>query len=283
MGKVVSMEEHKKKKKKTVKKLKLPRRRRAGSFRWLFIVLLMLACLVAGYSFSHSVFFQVREIRVSGTTELTAEKVIELSGIEKGQQIFEINTSRAERMIATNYWVEQVDVKRVLPATIDITVKERVAVAAISTPACIILVDGGGYVLGVQRLLDGLPLMILSGASDVPTNVLPGEQLTSKSIAEGLSVVTQMTEESASTISELNIANTQNIIAHTVYGVDFYLGDKGSFMKKYEIAMQILQSEDEKGNLNKLKYVDVSIPSQPTLSYRSSVPDLGTEGENGDA
>ena len=137
--------------------------------------------------------------------------------------------------------------------------------------------------LGVQRLLDGLPLMILSGASDVPTNVLPGEQLTSKSIAEGLSVVTQMTEESASTISELNIANTQNIIAHTVYGVDFYLGDKGSFMKKYEIAMQILQSEDEKGNLHNLKYVDVSIPSQPTLSYRSSVPDLGTEGENGDA
>ena len=222
----------------------------------------------------------MREIRVSGVTELTAEKVVELSGIQKGQQIFEINTSRAERMITTNYWVDQVDVKRVLPATIDITVKERIAVAAISTPDCILLVDGGGYVLGVQRLLDGLPLMILSGAGDVPTNVLPGEQLTSKSIAEGLSVVAQMTEESASTISELNIANTQNIIAHTVYGVDFYLGDKGSFMKKYEIAMQILQSEDEKGNLNKLKYVDVSIPSQPTLSYRSSVPDLNAEEEN---
>ncbi len=267
MGKVVSMEEHKVRKKRKLKKLK---RRRAGSVRWVMTVLVLMACVVAGYSLSQSSIFLIDNIQVSGNENLATEKVIELSGITKGQHIYEANLSRAQLMIGTNYWVDSVKVKRVLPNTVKIAIKERQAVAAVTTPNGIVVIDSKGYVLKTQKLMDGLPLMILSGVSDVSGKVLPGHQLESDKVAAGLAVIMQMSEEAASVIAEFNMSNTQNIIAHTIYGFDLYLGDKNDFLEKFGVAKEIIQAEDNKGNLNKLAYIDISIPTQPTLSYLGS-------------
>ena len=258
MGSVVSLADEKKK-----------RRRRAGSLAWLWITLLLLGCLVFGYGLAQSSIFNVRTVQVDGLNRLTKAEVITLSGIQTGTHIYETNLTKAQNMIATNLWVETVTVERKLPSTVVITVQERVPAAALTTADGLYVVDTTGVLLMQQKLLDGLAVLVISGVEDISADVRLGTKLESFSLTAALAVIRQMDESSAAVISELNVADLQRIVAHTSYGVDFYLGDKSNFAEKFKLAMQILHNEIEKGLQESVDYIDVTLPQQPVLAYLS--------------
>ena len=258
MGSVVSLAEEKKK-----------RRRRAGSFAWLWTVLLLIAALALGFGLAQSSIFNIRAIEVTGISHITREDVLNLSGLNPGEHIYAANLDKAENMIATNLWVEQVEVKRKLPSTVVINVQERVPSAAITTKEGLYIVDTAGVLLSRPKLLDGLSMLVVSGISDIPADVRLGTQLDNGGLSAALAVIRQMDEQAAAVIAEINVADSQRIIAHTTYGVDFYLGDKSDFADKFSLAMQILQNETNKGLLESLDYIDVALLDQPVLAYLS--------------
>lgn len=259
MGKVVSFEAEVKKRKK--------KRRHVGSFTWIIWVLLMICALLLGYGFARSPVFNVRSITVTGNIHLTDEEALALSGLELGEHIYASNIYRAQTMLETNLWVEEAKVERHLPAKISITIKERTATAAITTADGLLVVDASGVLLSKQKLLDGLSVIVISGIAELDTEAAPGEVLESDQLEAAMAVIRQMDEQSAGVISELDVSNTQGIMAHTTYGVDFYLGDKSEFAKKYKLAVDILNSEASKGMLEKLDCINVSLPDQPVLTY----------------
>ncbi len=261
MGQVVNLQEVKKKK------------RKAGSVRWILCLLFLLACGVSGYFLSQSSIFNISEITVKGNNQVGTAEILELSGIEKGQHIYAANVGKAEKMIASNYLIQRAEVKRKLPNHITITVKERTAVAAVQFKEGLLQIDAEGCVLKVQKVVEGLPLMIISGVDDAPTDMLPGHIIESSKLKTGLLIINQLTVADAANMVEIDVTDTQNIVVRTNYCVDIYVGDSTSFNEKYKLAEKILQDEEAKGNLSITKYIDVSIPAKPVISYTKTVLD----------
>jgi cell division protein FtsQ len=122
------------------------RRRKAIFFR--LILILALASFLVVYAFK-SDYFNIAIINLEGNDSLEKEFIINASGISLGENILRIKTSSAEKEIESLPYVKNVIVKRKLPKTINISVKERVAVIQLKALSSYILIDNEGYVLDI--------------------------------------------------------------------------------------------------------------------------------------
>ncbi len=244
------------------------KRRRTGSIRWFLLLLFLLACIFAGYFFSQSAFFNISHISVTGNKVLTTEEIVSHSGLKTGEHIYKANMTLAQNLISTDPWVDTVAVRRRLPSTVVIEVKERVAIAVVPVEGGVLQVDAKGFVLKRQKLLEGLALMTIGGVADIPDNILPGQQINSAALTKGLSVVSHMTKDAAGVISEVDVTNTQQIILQNIYGIEWRIGDGSNFMTKFNICNQITADEEAAGRLGKIIYIDTSLMDKPTILYR---------------
>lgn len=107
------------------------RRRRRGRFPGLYRLvsaILILAAIVAACV----IFFRVDEIVVQGNGRYSAQEIVEVAGVEKGDNLFTVNKSRVARELRSKLpYIQAVSVRRLFPDTISITVTEGAAVAAI--------------------------------------------------------------------------------------------------------------------------------------------------------
>ncbi len=84
-----------------------------------FVSLVFLAVCVA-------VFLNVEEFKVNGSERYSAEQIIELVSIEKGDNIFSFKASEIEEDIKQNLpYVNSVEIKRDLPTTVEINIVEE--------------------------------------------------------------------------------------------------------------------------------------------------------------
>ncbi|MCL2818013.1 MAG: FtsQ-type POTRA domain-containing protein, partial [Clostridiales bacterium] len=75
------------------------RRRRTLRKSRVFGIFLLIAVLCAVYFISRSSLFDLKRIAVEGNLIVSAEKIIELSGIELGENIFAVSAARAEQLL----------------------------------------------------------------------------------------------------------------------------------------------------------------------------------------
>jgi cell division protein FtsQ len=103
--------------------------------------------------------FAIREIRVQGNRHHDAGRITALSGVERGQNLFAIDTEGAERRLLSSSWIRRAKVGRELPGTLRIDVVEREA-------AAVAIVEGVPYLLAT----DGEPFKAVEAEdpSDLP-------------------------------------------------------------------------------------------------------------------
>lgn len=107
-------------------------RRRLGP---LFKLLCVLAVVVA-LTMGATVFFQVETVAISGNSRYTEEDVIQATGIQIGDNLFQMNKYQIKQQVLQKLpYVEDLVIRRSLPSTIVITVTEWDAVARITAPA----------------------------------------------------------------------------------------------------------------------------------------------------
>ena len=95
------------------------------------------------------VFFRVNGLEVSGNVRYTAEEIIEASGIETGDNLIVLSRSRVSAAICTKLpYVENVNIKKVLPDKIVLRVSERVAAASVESS------DGRWLISAQGKLLE---------------------------------------------------------------------------------------------------------------------------------
>jgi cell division protein FtsQ len=94
----------------------------------------------------------VDHLRVEGAGRTGAEAVVGATGIERGDPLLTTRVGAAARRVSRLPWVQRVDVHRRWPGTVEITVVERTAAAAVPVKA-------GGWVLldGTGRQLEVVP------------------------------------------------------------------------------------------------------------------------------
>ena len=103
--------------------------------------------------------FNVDRVIIEGNTLYEERDLIETSGIEKGENLFEVDIAYAEDKLYSVYsYVEEVEVKRSFPNAVTITIVEATPFSVIEEADGYTLVSAGGKVLerGLEEVPDGM-------------------------------------------------------------------------------------------------------------------------------
>ena len=121
------------------------RRGRFGVLYKMLSVLLILAALAAGCT----VFFRVEKITVTGSTTYTGQQIIDVSGVEMGDNLFLVSRVPTGRKILGELpYIKAVNIHRNLPNELAITVSECIPVAALEGEGdCWWILDSGAKLL----------------------------------------------------------------------------------------------------------------------------------------
>ncbi len=233
-------------------------RRRSGNFRWILVILFFLACAAAGYFFSLSSFFYVDRLEVIGNEAVTEERIMQLSGVSIGQNIFSLNLEKIALTISMDPLVKEVEVERKLPSALEITISERVPIAILATSSAFIQVDDTGMVLRRERSLSDMDLPFISGVDDILPGIVPGSRIKGVQIEQALSIVSSLPPDALKIIVEVDISDMQKIKLYTNTGIELRLGNGEGLEQKYITGLGIVQDLRDKGLASDIEYIDVS-------------------------
>lgn len=90
--------------------------------------------------------FAIVNLEVEGTKRLARDDVLATAGVTKGQNLFSLDISKAERALVASPWIASAHVTRRLPGTVRLQVVER-------DPRAILILDGKSFLVAS----DGTP------------------------------------------------------------------------------------------------------------------------------
>ena len=126
-----------------------------------FLIVVSVFPFAAAVYLCLTMLFNVDRVIIKGNTLYDELELIETSGIEKGENLFEVDTAYAENKLYSVYnYVEEVEVKRSFPNAVTITIVEATPFSVIEEADGYTLVSAGGKVL--ERGLDEVPKGMLS-------------------------------------------------------------------------------------------------------------------------
>lgn len=202
------------KEKKMSPKQILAKKKRQAVFRlvkWTSLVLIIIGAIIFTIM---SPIFNVKNIKVEGNSYLSEEQVISLSRIEIENNMFKYNKKEIIKNIKENAYIENVEVKRSIPDTIEIKITERKTSFMIQFANAYAYINNQGYILEISN--KALEYPILTGFS-TPVEELQERRRLNKEDLKKLSDVLEIMEsatsnEIASLITEINIENSDNYV-----------------------------------------------------------------------
>jgi cell division protein FtsQ len=118
--------------------------------------------------------FQIARIAVHGTDRLSRGEALALVGDLRGRNILAVRLEEWRRRLATSPWVEDAVVRRVLPTTIDIVVRERTPIGIARLGRDLYLVDQYGTVIDTfGPAYADLDLPVIDGLGVPPVGAAP--------------------------------------------------------------------------------------------------------------
>lgn len=141
------------------KRRRKSKQRRRPRHSGLYMVLSALLILAA-VALACVVFFRVDHIEVQGNSRYTAQEIIDVSGVEKGDNLILLRPASISNQLRRNLpYIQAVDVRRVLPSGVSITVTEGRAAAAIAHEGQWWLIGQDCKLLECAGATGGLPVV----------------------------------------------------------------------------------------------------------------------------
>ena len=106
--------------------------------------------------------FSVRTVAINATAHVGRQEVEAMAGVAVGDQLLSLDPDEIAARIARHPWVAEVQVRRHLPAILDITVTERKAAAVVNLDG-LYLVDERGHPFKRATTAEATGLVVLSG------------------------------------------------------------------------------------------------------------------------
>jgi len=146
-------------------------RRRRKSYT-LHYLLLFVFCIVLGVTLCTNVLFKVNTIQVKNNSYYSSEEIITRSGIKKEDKLFGINTGYIEGMLEDRFpYIQSVNIKRQLPATVVIELVEESPMGAAYTADGYAIVSESGKVLKTKVNAPPEEIPVLLGLEDMTYTV----------------------------------------------------------------------------------------------------------------
>ena len=126
------------------------------------ILLFLLAVMSSAYIIIYTEVFNVKEIQVYGNKQMTETEIIELSGLNIGDNLLRIEKRISENRVATGVMIKEAEIKRKLPDIIQIHVIERQEAVFMMDPTQAIILDYEGIPLKYSEAdANNLPMIRL--------------------------------------------------------------------------------------------------------------------------
>jgi len=109
--------------------------------------------------------FAITSLSVEGIRRLSREDVLSLAGAELGENIFSFDAQAAQAQLIRSPWVERAEVRRKLPSTIEISVREHQPAALLVALKKTFLVSEQGQVIKEASPGDPHDLPVITGIS----------------------------------------------------------------------------------------------------------------------
>ncbi len=133
------------------------KQRRRGRHSRLYTVL-SAVLIVAAVVVACTVFFRVGDVVVQGNARYTAQEIIDVSGVEQGDNLLALRPSAISQTLRSRLpYIRSVSVRRLPPDTLSITVVEGKAVAAVAQEGQWWLIDEDCKLLERASAAGGLP------------------------------------------------------------------------------------------------------------------------------
>ena len=168
------------------------RTRRRGRFSGLYKVLstlLILGIVVAACL----IFFRVDQVVVAGNQRYTAEEIIAVTGVERGQNLYTLNKGDIDRRLREQLpYVEAVSIWRSLPDTLMIEVRECRAAACIQTDSGLWLLNTSGKLLEQTEQSEVTEILGLTALQPLAGTMLAVGQEESRKLTDLIALMTAL-------------------------------------------------------------------------------------------
>ena len=238
---------NKEKKSKNIKSKKKTKKNKKKSKKIITIVsCILLIGIIAIFAFTTPI-FNIVTIEVIGNNKITADTVISISGLKKGENIFKFNSSIIQN-IKENQYIEEAKVKRKLPGTIQILINEREIKYQIKLINSFAYIDKNGYILEVSSVKNEVPIIV--GFDTTENELINKKRLETKDL-EKLNKILKITDSAKAInieniITEINIENENDYYIYIEsQNKKIYIGDVNNLTNKMLYVKKILEEEKD--------------------------------------
>lgn len=190
--------------------------------------------------------FNIKKIDVKGNSLITKEEIVSLSGIYLDENIFRTNKYKAINNIKQNTYINEVEINKKLPNTIEINVVERIPKYMLEYGNGYVYINNQGYMLEISSIKKELP--ILTGTLTLKEDYKAGNRLNDEDLAK-LGTVNKIMKEAknreiADLITSIDITNSNNYILNLqTEQKTVYLGDCSYIETRMGLVQKILSLE----------------------------------------
>ena len=227
------------------------RRRKRKVFRG--IIFLVVSVAVLGF-FVYVPFFTLSEIRLDGAKYLTEEDILRIGDIYMGEQLFRLETDVVQSRLSKDLRIEEVSVRRKLPHTLEIKIKERRPLATINCDYGYLDLDHNGTVIDSYKTIKTMQIPMITGAQ--VRDLYIGDTVEDEQVKKILDFLQRLNEETLNLLSEIAIVEADYVVMYsaTERPVQIRIGKLERLDEKARLTEDFLK--DLETNPHPVEYVD---------------------------
>ena len=217
------------------------------------LVFLIVSATVLGF-FVYVPFFTLSEIKLVGAKYLTEEDIIKIGNIYMGEQLFRLETDVVQSRLAKDLRIEEATVRRRLPHTLEVTIKERRPLATVLCDYGYLDLDRNGVVIDSYKSLKTMQIPMITGAQ--ARDLYIGDTVENEQVKKILDFLQRLDEETLNRLSEIAIVEADYIVMYsaTARPVQIRIGRLERLDEKAHLTEDFLR--DLETNPHKIEYVD---------------------------
>lgn len=229
------------------------RRRRRFSRLLRGIIFLVVSAAVLSF-FVYVPFFTLSEIKLVGAKYLTQEDILKVGDIYMGEQMFKLETDVVQSRLSKDLRIEEVSVRRKLPHTLEVTIKERRPLAMVSCDYGYLDLDRNGVIIDSYKSLKTMQIPMITGAA--VRDLYIGDELDDEIVKKILDFLQRLDEETLNRLSEIAIVEADYIVMYsaTARPVQIRIGKLERLDEKARLTEDFLR--DLETNPHPVEYVD---------------------------
>lgn len=224
------------------------------------LLILLFFCVVWGViGFIRSDFFHITAIEFSGNIYTTEAEIRGALQVAEGVNIWKINTQLMAERVEGIPRVAETQIRRKLPGTIEVIITEKDMLALVPYQEYLLVLGTDGQIIGATTEPHKYHLPMLTGI--VPRDLSVGDYPLETEQVLLIAEVIQALSAADVPVSEINLADQNNVVVITMNGLMAYLG-AGGFREKANLLAQI------KGRLVGRQgdgFLDLRAPSAPAF------------------